>query len=92
VPDDWQKNKDRVRSLRNWAAEMRALAETMKTQGARKGLLELAASYDGKADEVDAAIRQIKDHPPEPSLHTPALAWRFFHSLILRTNPPSAPF
>jgi hypothetical protein len=84
VPDE--KSKDCVRSMRDCAAETRALAERMKTQGARAGLLQLAASYDDKADEVEAAIRQITDLPPGPSPHAPPLAWRFFYSLMPRTG------
>ena len=63
MSDDWQKIKDRVRSIRDWAAQTRGLAEKMKTQGARAGLLELASYYDGKADEVDAVIRQMTARP-----------------------------
>jgi hypothetical protein len=71
--------------MRDCAAETRALAENMKTRGARTGLLELAASYDRKADEVEAAISQITDPFPGPSPQ-PALAWRFFYSLMPRTG------
>ena len=85
MPDDWQKSENRVRSMRDCAAETRALAENMKTRGARTGLLELAASYDRKADEVEAAISQITDPFPGPSPQ-PALAWRFFYSLMPRTG------
>jgi hypothetical protein len=76
VSDDWQKTKDRVRPLRDWAADARGLAGKMKTDGARKGLIELAAYYDGKADEVDALIRQMTDQKPDPGPQVPVPAWQ----------------
>jgi hypothetical protein len=48
----------------------------MKTQGARKGLLELAASFDGKADEVNAVIRQMQSPPIKPCSSAPHIAPR----------------
>jgi hypothetical protein len=77
VSDDWQKTKDRARPLRDWAADARGLAGKMKTDGARKGLIELAAYYDGRADEVDALIRQMTGPRPDPGLQAPAPTWQF---------------
>jgi hypothetical protein len=99
VSDDWQKAKDRARPLRDWAADTRRLAGKMKTEGARKGLTELAAYYDGKADEVDALIRQMTEERPDPGPPSPAPAWRFpVHWRIggdplapARTTGPGAP-
>ena len=77
MSDDWQKTKDRARPLRDWAADARGLAGKMKTDGARKGLIELAAYYDGRADEVDALVRQMTDPRPDPGLLAPAPARQF---------------
>jgi hypothetical protein len=48
--------------------------------------LELAASYDGQADEIQAMIRQ-KDRLSDPSSQAPALIWHFSIRWLVGHDP-----
>jgi hypothetical protein len=49
----------------------------MKTQGARNGLLEIAAHFDGKADDVDAMIIRMQSQLPDRNAQVSASARHF---------------
>ena len=62
MPDD-------IKRLRERAKEFRALADRMKDRAARATMISIAASYEGVADQLEAALMRNAERgqSPKPS-------------------------
>ncbi len=59
MPDD-------LRRLRERAKEFRALADGMKDRAARTTMISIANSYEGMADQLEAAIKRDAERGQSP--------------------------
>ncbi len=60
MPDD-------PRRLRERAKEFRALADGMKDRAARATMISIATSYEGMADQLEAAIKRDAERGQSPN-------------------------
>ena len=59
---------DIIKRLREHAKEFRALADGMKDRAARTTMISIATSYEGMADQFEAAIVREAERGRSPKL------------------------